>query len=354
MTRHARLLPLLVACTVACTVACSFEGSSRPPGGALTVRGEVVNFPDSAAITGQATVNATALIPAPAIAVTGTSFEVEGILEHSIFDLAVTVAPTHRTTYNQVTVVSTEELGLEAFAVSEAFVQKLVAAFGATTATKGILFAHLVDDGGAGKAGIAASELALGAGTSGPFFLDANLEPAPGATMTSASGWVIYFEVPPGVVSLAAASTTTVTLDMPTSLVGAASVTLAEVVVTPGAPMPLPTNIAFETQILPIFDRRGCGDCHSKNGDGSQEAGLTLATNSSNAADIVFAELVTERPNIRVVPAAPETSLVLTMPSREVPADRHPNVTFANALDPDYRLLFAWIMEGARRTPPPV
>ena len=45
--------------------------------------------------------------------------------------------------------------------------------------------------------------------------------------------------------------------------------------------------------------------------------------------------------------AAPETSLVLTMPSAEDPPDAHPNVTFTGPRDPDYLKLLVWIREGA-------
>ena len=55
----------------------------------------------------------------------------------------------------------------------------------------------------------------------------------------------------------------------------------------------------------------------------------------------------TDRVHLRV--AAPETSLVLTMPSREVPPDGHPTVVFASALDPDYLKLLVWIREGAHQ-----
>ena len=50
----------------------------------------------------------------------------------------------------------------------------------------------------------------------------------------------------------------------------------------------------------------------------------------------------------RVVAGMPEKSLVLTMPSREDPPDRHPNVTFNSPNDPDYQKLFVWIKEGAK------
>ena len=70
--------------------------------------------------------------------------------------------------------------------------------------------------------------------------------------------------------------------------------------------------------------------------------GLTLNGGS------VYRELITERPNTRVQLATPENSLVLTMPSRETPPDRHPNIPFASGNDPDYLKLLVWIREGAK------
>ena len=50
----------------------------------------------------------------------------------------------------------------------------------------------------------------------------------------------------------------------------------------------------------------------------------------------------------RVDLAAPEMSLVLTMPSAENPPDRHPNVTYSGPNDRDYQLILVWIREGAK------
>jgi hypothetical protein len=61
----------------------------------------------------------------------------------------------------------------------------------------------------------------------------------------------------------------------------------------------------------------------------------------------VYKELVTEDPT-RVVTSAPETSLVLTMPSAESPPDAHPNVTFTGPQDPDFVNILVWIREGAK------
>jgi hypothetical protein len=103
--------------------------------------------------------------------------------------------------------------------------------------------------------------------------------------------------------------------------------------------------VSFSRQIVPIFSARGCVNCHSGGGIGKDQGNLTLAGSSN----LIYKELVEERPNTRVRVAAPETSLVLTMPSAEVPPDAHPNVTFTGPRDPDYLKLLVWIREGAKQ-----
>jgi hypothetical protein len=110
-----------------------------------------------------------------------------------------------------------------------------------------------------------------------------------------------------------------------------------------GSAAPLPTNVSFATQIMPIFDARGCVACHSGNGPGKDLGGLQL----DGGVPKVYSELVTENP-LRVQTATPEKSLVLTMPSAENPPDAHPVVTFTSAEDPDYLKLLVWIREGAK------
>ena len=106
----------------------------------------------------------------------------------------------------------------------------------------------------------------------------------------------------------------------------------------------LPTNVSFATTLFPMFTSRGCVACHSGNGPGKELGGLKL-DGSANAA---YKELVLEKPNTRVRTGDPESSLVLRYPSREDPPDRHPNITFASAGDPDYVTLLVWIEEGAK------
>jgi hypothetical protein len=205
------------------------------------------------------------------------------------------------------------------------------------------MFVHLVDAAGKPRAGVAATNFTI-AGASGPHFLDANLMPAPAATSSSSSGWAVFFEVPVGVATLGQPATATVTLDMAISPLNAGTVTIADAKVTDGT-LVLPTNVLFATQIVPIFNLRGCYVCHSGGGIGKDLGGLTL----DGSANLIYKELVLERPDTRVRVAAPETSLVLTMPSRESPPDAHPNVTFTSGLDPDYLKLLVWIREGAKQ-----
>jgi hypothetical protein len=154
----------------------------------------------------------------------------------------------------------------------------------------------------------------------------------------------VFFEAPVGVATLHPAAAATVTIDMAASPLAAGAVTIAEAKVSDGA-LVLPTNVKFGAQIVPIFLARGCQACHSGNGPGKDLGGLTL----DGSTNLIYKELVEERPGTRVRVQAPETSLVLTMPSREVPPDGHPTVVFASALDPDYLKLLVWIREGAHQ-----
>jgi hypothetical protein len=313
-------------------------------GGARTVTGDVVDFQSGAAITGAASVSSSGLSPAPQVTTRGASFTIAGIPDNSTFQILASAPPTHRATYSpSVIVLAVDIAGVKAPAVGEPYLASLASAFGVTpSAANGVLLGQLVDSAGAPRAGIAGSNLVIAGGVNGPHFLDANLMPAPGITASSASGWVVFFEVPAGVVELGQAASATVTLAMPSSPVGAATVTVTKITVTDGAPV-LPTNISFANQIVPIFQLRGCVACHSGGGIGKDLGGLKL----DGPASQVYSELMTENP-ARVQLLAPEMSLVLTRPSLESPPDVHPNVTFTSKTDPDYEKLLVWIREGAR------
>lgn len=315
-----------------------------PLGGALTVTGEVVDFETGAALTTGTTLAVSGVVPSPTVAISGAAFTITEIPENSAFQLLATAPPTHRSTFSPAIVVTDASVdGVRAPTVSQAFLDQLATGFDVTpTAAKGVMFVRLVDAAGQPRSGVAGSNLVIGGGAIGPKFLDASLAPLPNATVSTASGWAVFFEVPTGVVTLGQAANATVTLDMASSPVLPAGVTLASATVTDGAPV-LPTNVSFAASIYPLFTARGCVACHAGGGAGKDLGGLFL----DGGANLAYRELVEERPGTRVNLGTPEASFVLTLPSREDPPDRHPNITFASPSDPDYVKLLVWIREGA-------
>jgi hypothetical protein len=326
-------------------VGCSFEDTSGPVGGSLTVSGRVVDFQTGAPIDGATSVTTSGLVPAPKVITEGSELTITQVPDNSAFQILAAAPPTHRATFSPTIEVTRSDVdGLMAPVVSEALLAQLAAAFAITpTAAKGVLFVRLTDPAtGQPKAGVPASALVID-GAMGARFLDANLAAAPGATMSSASGWAVFFEVPAGTAAFMQSGAATYTLDMATSAINAGVVTIANARVVNGG-LVLPTNVSFANTVFPIFMNRGCVACHSGGGVGMELGGLKLDANP-NAA---YKELVLEKPNTRVQLGNPEASMVLRYPSKEDPPDRHPNITFASAVDPDYLKILVWIREGAR------
>jgi len=339
----ARLLALLT-CVVAAT-ACGTDssgGDDGPLGGSRTVTGTVVDFETGTTIAGAASISTSGVVPAPRVTTQGADFTIEGVPDNSTFQILAAVPPTHHSTFGpSVDVLTADISGVEVPVVSEDFLSGLATAFGVTpSATKGVLIAQLVDGAGQPKAGVPGGQIILPNSNGGPFFLDDNLSPDPNATSSSNSGYVVFFDVDPGIAELNPAAAPTVTLDMAASPINAGTVTLSTIAVTDGAP-DTPTNVSFKTTIVPIFSNRGCVACHSGGGIGKDLGGLKL----DGPASQVYTELRVEDPT-RVRLDEPELSLVLTMPSREDPPDTHPNVTFASKSDPDYVKILVWIEEG--------
>ncbi|MEZ4364541.1 MAG: hypothetical protein R3B48_30470 [Kofleriaceae bacterium] len=331
---------------------CAFLGGDDnnepggPLGGALAVEGTLVDFQTGQAVDSGGTLTSSGLIPERSVISAGAAFSLKDIPENSTFQLLVSAPPTYRATLSpSITVVSDSLRDVKLPVVSEASFGQLISGFGVTaTATRGVLLAQVVDDTGAPRAGVSrtAFQLAGDLNLAGPYFLGADLTPTPAATATSASGWVVYFEVKPGLAALTQAATATVTLTMPDALINPGAVTIAKVQLTNGV-IPMLTNVSFSGQVQPIFAARGCIACHSGNKPGNDLGNLSLNEGTPKLYRELTQEVLT-----RVRPGMPELSLLLTMPSREVPADRHPNVTFASAADPDFQKIYVWIKEGAK------
>jgi len=339
------MLSRCLICAVIVGTGCSFSSGGHPSEAedAITVEGEVVDFQSGAAPSAVSDVTVSGLAPAPEVTRRGAAFSIVDIPANSAFGVLVT-APMYRPSYSQLEVTTSSITGVEAPLVSEAYLASLASGFGVTPSlAKGTVLLHLVDAAGASRAGVAATSFTI-TGGNGPHFLDANMMAVTAATSSSKSGWVVFFDVPPGIAGLTQPGSAAVTIEMPAVPVAAGVVSIARARVGDGAPA-LPSNVSFSTQIVPIFAARGCVACHSGSGTGKDLGDLTL----SGSANLIYKELVTEKPNTRVRLAAPETSLILTMPSREDPPDGHPNVTFTGPRDPDYLKLLVWIREGAKQ-----
>ena len=319
------------------------EGDDGPLGGSLTVTGDVIDFQNGAAVGTGVSVTASGITPAPSISSQGSMFTITEVPENSVFQILAS-ATDYRATFSEVIEVLSDDLsGVKAPVVKGSYIDGIAQAFNVTpTAAKGVVIVRLVDAGGAPLAGVPGSQLVLAGSTSGPYFLDASGNAAVGATMSTASGLVVWFEVTPGITEAGQAANATITVDMATSPVAAGTITLANAKVTNGAPPPLPTNVSFSGQILPIFELRGCVACHSGNGPGRDLGGLFL----DGGAPVVYRELVEEKPG-RVNVGMPESSTLLTKPLREEPPN-HQTATFQNTLDPDYQKIYVWIKEGAK------
>lgn len=342
----------LAALAAASLSACFFSGSDGsagddegPLGGALDVTGSVVDFRSDNGVSTALALETSGLAAATTLTIDGDAFTLSGVPESSAFQILAT-ATGYRPTFSPTLVVETEDLeDVKLPIVSEDFITALAGAFAVTPdPTRGILLARVVDAAGMPRANVAATnfQLTVATGATAPKFLSDQMGALPAAVATSASGWVAFFNVAPGVVSLVPPLTASVTLDVPVSPINAGAVTLAQIVATDGAPPKL-TNVSFSQQVVPLFTARGCVACHSGGGPGKDLGGLTL----NGAANKIYKELLEEDPT-RVRAGMPELSLLLTMPSREAPPDRHPNVTFTSAADLDFQKIYVWIKEGAK------
>ena len=348
---RAKLGLLLSLCLAACSGGTPSpgggSGSGGPLGGSNTVSGKVVDFQTGMAIGGQAAVATAGVLPEPTVTVQGSSFNITGIPDNSSFVILASETPSYAPTYSPpIDVASSDLQGQFALTVSQSYLATLASGFGVTpSAGNGILMLQLVDGSGQPKAGIAGSNLVLAgaAGASGPYFLDGSMAPSTTATATSSTGWAVFFQVAPGAITLGQAANATVTLNMPTSPVDAGTVTVVRVTVTDGAPPPPPGNVSFANQVVPIFTKRGCVECHSGGGIGKNLGNLAL----DGGVNHVYSQLNDPQYPMRIDRADPPMSKVLTMPSYENPPDAHPTVVFTGPSDPDYVTILTWIQQGA-------
>lgn len=341
-------LALFVA---ACGDSGNETGDPLDPDARYSVSGTVYDLATGEPLEVAASVSTENVSPAPSITMNGASFTMEGVPANSTFHALASAAPDYRATYNlAIEVGSASVQDVELFAVRESYLAQLVQGFGLTPAFgTGIIIARAYGEDGQPYEGLPAAAFDLPAGVSGPYFLDVELTPNPALTATSASGFVVLFDVSPGLTSVSALDGSGYGLSMPTSPVAASAVTYTNLTVREGGVEPLPTNVSFQNDIAPIFITRGCVNCHDGGGIGKDLGGLHL----NGAAEKMYRELTEEMSPTylvyRVDRLDPAASLMLTMPSLEDPPDSHPFATFTGDDDPDYQMILAWIAEGALR-----
>jgi hypothetical protein len=327
-------------------------GEELPPGetASYSVSGKVLDLETGQAVAGSATVTVDGVSPAPTVSINGSDFVIDDIPANSAFHLLAGSPPAYRATYNAAVEVGESDInGVELYVVREEYLAQLATAFNVSpTLGTGIIIARAVGQDGQPYEGLPGTEFDLPTNIQGPFFLDANLQPDAQLSSTSASGFVVFFDVEPGVASLAATDGASHQIAMATSPVAASAVTFATLTVVEGETIPLPQNVSFSNDVAPIFESRGCVNCHDGGGIGKDLGGLHL----NGASEKMFKELTEEvSPSygvLRIDRVNPENSLLLTMPSFEDPADSHPFATFTGSDDPDYLIVLTWIKEGAK------
>jgi hypothetical protein len=289
------------------------------------------------------------MVPAPTVTVDGSSFSVTNVQPFSVFGIVVEAAAGYHTTYDPIVRIDGQPLtGLSATVVSDVYLTQLGKSFGVTpTAGKGIVIARFVDATGAPVSGIPTSAVQIDSAAPpvAAKVLASDRSAMPTATATSGGGFVVLYDLDPGTLDLTAKAGTNYTFTAPVAMVAADAVTVVDIAAVAGTITP-PTNVTFD-QVVPIFTRRGCVNCHSVGGVGRQLGGLTL----DGSQQTIYRQLtVNISPNFnttRVDLKNPAMSLVLTMPGYENPPDKHPIVVFASTADADYQLLLAWIKGGA-------
>lgn len=323
------------------------DGSGAGPGSRYRISGTVVDFLGDRAITGSAAVTAVGVVPAPSVSVTGTGFEIGGIPPHSVVHVLGSVPPTHVPTYAALLVEDRDVSAVRVRVLAADYLARLRQSFQPQASDGATVVARAVDAMGRPVAGVRAGDLALNGAAQGPYFLDEMLAPRPDLTATTASGYVVFFGVAQGTTAVTGRVNGGVSVISPELPAAADAVTLLDFIVQP-ATTPPPANISFSRDVVPLFERRGCAICHSGSNIGQDLGNLALSGGDPRVYRETTEELSPNYNRPRIDRMSPEASILLTLPSFELPADRHPNATFTSRADPDYVILLTWIREGAR------
>jgi hypothetical protein len=198
------------------------------------------------------------------------------------------------------------------------------------------------------------------AGVLGPYIFGATGDIAPAATQTETHGGktrVAFLDVPAGRASLqvtfldGAGQQQTLTTPVTTVADGATLVRSGGTGGTGGTAGGTgggggALNPRFTTDVFPRLQTaanggRGCANCHTVGGLGA------IAVFNALPTDVLAA--LKAKPGLLNL-TTPADSLLLSKPLYEAPPalQNHPNATFVDANDPDYKLILLWIQQGAQ------
>ena len=185
-----------------------------------------------------------------------------------------------------------------------------------------------------------------------PYFYNTSGLPDPAEATSAAYGTplrarVAFVNLTPGNYQLQVPQPTVggPTLEVVPFAVAADGATLAHTGNSGVAVVTPPTDPTFATDIYPKLQRAGlgglgCANCHTAAGTAA------VLPYDGTAADTLAKILAI--PGVVVV-ATPATSLFLTKPLYELtPPQNHPNATFLDVNDADYKLFLLWITNGAK------
>lgn len=327
------------------------------PGQRLT--GKTMDYFTAATPMANAVIASDGVTPAMmATSIAGGDYAIDGVPTGSKVYFSVSRSPLYRPTRNvPVTVEGAAVVqDLYMITIADANRQYTTAGLPLPVAGKAILIVELKKNNGTPLDAIPPANVTLVdannlpvAGISASIFMGAtDVNPALlQATIIGGRSRVAILDVPPGNHTLkvtypaGGGGNTTMTVPVTTVADGA---TLAVTGGMGGGGGGMIANPTFATHIYPKLQKAalgglGCANCHTAGGVGGgviqYDLGPTITLENMKARPGLIDLLV------------PANSLLLTKPLYEPPPYNHPNATFIDINDADYKLFLLWIMQGA-------
>jgi hypothetical protein len=337
------------------------DGSVTPT--SLTLSGKVVSY-----FTGEA-LDTTAITSdglVPAVATTSAAdgaYMIDVAVGSKLF--AITSRTGARTSRSAVITVADMPLTQDLYVLPDGDVGRQFSSVGVAQTTGTLLAAELQKNNGTPFEGLAVGAITLVdnanapvPGISGPYFFGTLGDIELNATLAVSTAYgtpprarVAFLNVPPGNYKLLVAYTNGMgqpaTNTTPVAIsAGGATLALSGGMMAQMAPPP-PTDPTFAIDIYPRLQKAsagglGCANCHTATGPTGANA-LPYDGPAQTTLDLMKATAGV------IATATPATSLFLTMPLYEVaPPQNHPNATFLDVNDTDYKLFLLWITNGAK------